>query len=445
MARGTASPAGPGTTTTTAGSTSSPPATTARSTDVVKGLLGQPHSRQSQPAIPQPGRQGLRGRDQGGRAWTWSSPRMGSNFGDFDNDGYLDFYLGTGDPSFATLVPNRMFKNVGRPRSPRSPAGRAPGHLQKGHGVACGDWDRDGDVDLFIEMGGAVNGDRVSQRPVPEPRPGEPLADGEAGGPEDQPGGHRGADQGRHGGGGAADRSPACLVGQQLRRESAAADRRPGRGRIASRCWRSTGRPAGRPRSSATSRPTRPSRSPSSPSPTGRWAGSPSLSPNRRSAPAIRLRMADGGREDRCRPRTGRRGGVHSCASPAENGQRKGNGQRKEETRPRTGDSGRLEHEADRRGPGGVAGQQPARRVPATCRVAGLGPRPRGRREQPGRHDDLRRPQAGAVLPDELEPRFPRMAAPRPRIGSGRARRPPDADRGGAGSSAAADRRRRAG
>jgi hypothetical protein len=26
--------------------------------------------------------------------------------------------------------------------------------------VACGDWDRDGDIDLFIEMGGAVNGDK---------------------------------------------------------------------------------------------------------------------------------------------------------------------------------------------------------------------------------------------------------------------------------------------
>ena len=26
---------------------------------------------------------------------------MGSNFGDLDNDGYLDFYLGTGDPVWA--------------------------------------------------------------------------------------------------------------------------------------------------------------------------------------------------------------------------------------------------------------------------------------------------------------------------------------------------------
>src|SRR5262249_28090017 len=35
---------------------------------------------------------------------------MGSNFADFDNDGYLDFYLATGDPMVSTLVPNRMFK-----------------------------------------------------------------------------------------------------------------------------------------------------------------------------------------------------------------------------------------------------------------------------------------------------------------------------------------------
>jgi len=37
---------------------------------------------------------------------------MGSNFGDLDNDGWLDFYLGTGDPSLSTLIPNRMFRNA---------------------------------------------------------------------------------------------------------------------------------------------------------------------------------------------------------------------------------------------------------------------------------------------------------------------------------------------
>jgi hypothetical protein len=34
------------------------------------------------------------------------------------------------------------------------------GLLQKGHGVACGDWDRGRDVDVFAQTGGAINGDK---------------------------------------------------------------------------------------------------------------------------------------------------------------------------------------------------------------------------------------------------------------------------------------------
>lgn len=85
---------------------------------------------------------------------------MGSNFGDFDNDGYLDMYLGTGEPRFDALVPNRMYKNVKGKRFADITASAGVGHLQKGHGIACGDWDRDGNVDIFIEMGGAINGDK---------------------------------------------------------------------------------------------------------------------------------------------------------------------------------------------------------------------------------------------------------------------------------------------
>ena len=85
---------------------------------------------------------------------------MGSNFADFDNDGYLDFYLGTGEPSYDMLVPNRMFKNVEGKRFAEITATAGTGHLQKGHGVACGDWDRDGNIDIFIETGGATPGDR---------------------------------------------------------------------------------------------------------------------------------------------------------------------------------------------------------------------------------------------------------------------------------------------
>jgi hypothetical protein len=79
---------------------------------------------------------------------------------DHDNDGFLDMYLGTGEPSIATLIPNRMFKNVDGRRFSEITVSSGTGHLQKGHGVACGDWDRDGDIDLFLETGGVVNGDR---------------------------------------------------------------------------------------------------------------------------------------------------------------------------------------------------------------------------------------------------------------------------------------------
>jgi hypothetical protein len=85
---------------------------------------------------------------------------MGSNFADFDNDGYLDFYLSTGGPSLDMLVPNRMFKNVAGKRFAEITATSGTGHLQKGHGVACGDWDRDGNVDMFVELGGATPGDQ---------------------------------------------------------------------------------------------------------------------------------------------------------------------------------------------------------------------------------------------------------------------------------------------
>jgi hypothetical protein len=85
---------------------------------------------------------------------------MGSNFADFDNDGYLDIYLGTGDPNYSMLTPNRMFKNIAGKRFADITTTSGTGHLQKGHAVACGDWDRDGNVDLFEEIGGAAPGDR---------------------------------------------------------------------------------------------------------------------------------------------------------------------------------------------------------------------------------------------------------------------------------------------
>jgi hypothetical protein len=85
---------------------------------------------------------------------------MGCNFGDLDNDGWLDCYIGTGDPSYAQLVPNKMYRNVeGKKFSDVSEAGGFSS-LQKGHGVAFADLDGDGDQDVFEQMGGAVPGDK---------------------------------------------------------------------------------------------------------------------------------------------------------------------------------------------------------------------------------------------------------------------------------------------
>jgi hypothetical protein len=84
---------------------------------------------------------------------------MGANFGDLDNDGYLDFYVGTGEPDLGALVPNRMFKNAaGRHFEDVTTAGGF-GHLQKGHGVAFADFDGDGDQDVYTVLGGAYEGD----------------------------------------------------------------------------------------------------------------------------------------------------------------------------------------------------------------------------------------------------------------------------------------------
>jgi hypothetical protein len=84
---------------------------------------------------------------------------MGCNFGDIDNDGYLDLYLGTGHMSYAGIVPNVMFKNVAGQRFENITVSSGTGHLQKGHGVSLADWDNDGDLDLFVENGGGVPGD----------------------------------------------------------------------------------------------------------------------------------------------------------------------------------------------------------------------------------------------------------------------------------------------
>jgi hypothetical protein len=90
-------------------------------------------------------------------------PAMGANWGDVDEDGWPDFYLSTGEPDLRGIYPNRLFRSDEGRGFTDVTTSAGVGHLQKGHGVAFGDLDNDGDQDLFSVMGGAYEGD-VFQR-----------------------------------------------------------------------------------------------------------------------------------------------------------------------------------------------------------------------------------------------------------------------------------------
>lgn len=88
------------------------------------------------------------------------SAPMGANFGDLDNDGFLDFYLGTGRPSYWELMPNVMYHSQAGQRFADVTTAGGFGSLQKGHGVAFADLDEDGDQEVVSQMGGAYPGDQ---------------------------------------------------------------------------------------------------------------------------------------------------------------------------------------------------------------------------------------------------------------------------------------------
>ncbi|MYA32388.1 MAG: CRTAC1 family protein [Gemmatimonadales bacterium] len=129
----------------------------AQTADLVREMTGEPHSA----ALPRLYRNLGRGAfadvtaAQGLDRIMYA---MGSNYGDLDGDGRLDFLIGTGDPDLRQLMPNRMFRNLGDRFEEITGAGGF-GSLHKGHAVSFVDIDNDGDTDVHIQLGGAMEGD----------------------------------------------------------------------------------------------------------------------------------------------------------------------------------------------------------------------------------------------------------------------------------------------
>ena len=94
---------------------------------------------------------------------------MGSNFGDIDNDGYLDIYLGSGQPSYTSLLPHVLFRNNDGKSFVDVTASSGTGELHKGHGIAFADLRRRGVEDIVAEIGGAVPGDKHTMRVFENP------------------------------------------------------------------------------------------------------------------------------------------------------------------------------------------------------------------------------------------------------------------------------------
>jgi hypothetical protein len=94
---------------------------------------------------------------------------MGANFGDLDNDGYLDVYLGSGQPSYSALLPHVLLRNDEAKSFSDITESSGTGELHKGHAIAFADLTRQGREDIVAEIGGAVPGDKHNMRVFASP------------------------------------------------------------------------------------------------------------------------------------------------------------------------------------------------------------------------------------------------------------------------------------
>jgi hypothetical protein len=81
---------------------------------------------------------------------------MGANFGDVDNDGYLDIYLGNGAADWGDMVPKTLLRNDEGKTFTDITTSSGTGDLHQAHGIAFADLENNGQEDIVVSMGGAA-------------------------------------------------------------------------------------------------------------------------------------------------------------------------------------------------------------------------------------------------------------------------------------------------
>jgi hypothetical protein len=95
-------------------------------------------------------------------SWTPSYPilALSGASGDLSNNGYPDVYVGSGNASLQTLVPNSLLLNSGHSLAPDMPSS-GTAYLGKTQAVQLADFNQDGKLDILASMGGFYEVERL--------------------------------------------------------------------------------------------------------------------------------------------------------------------------------------------------------------------------------------------------------------------------------------------